>query len=288
MKLFNSAVLGSVACLLAIGGAEAADLPVKAKAVEYVRICSLYGNGFYFIPGTDTCIKLGGYLRADLNLNGGGIQGTPAWSGAAGQKNQLSNYYFARARENLNVDTRTATEYGVVRTFFDANFSWTTGTYAAANAGGVGGTVYSAAAQSGGVGGVGNPSDGGTSGGAFALNFAFIQFAGFTIGRSASQFDAPFAGYPANITDALLGGHSDTTGVNQFTYTASFGQGVTGTISLQDQVNYYQTTLWNASGLTAAALPAARTAATVSAARGRPTSSAWFASTRPGACSRPR
>ena len=108
----------------------------QAKAVEYVRICSLYGNGFYFIPGTDTCIKLGGYLRADVTFNGGGIQGTPAWSGAAGQKSRLSNYYFARARENLNIDTRTATEYGVVRTYFDANFSWTSGTYAATGAGG--------------------------------------------------------------------------------------------------------------------------------------------------------
>ena len=44
-----------------MGGAQAADLPVKAKAVEYVRICSLYGAGFFYIPGTDTCIKLGGY-----------------------------------------------------------------------------------------------------------------------------------------------------------------------------------------------------------------------------------
>ena len=144
MKIFNSTVLGAAACLVALSGAQAADLPVKAKAVEYVRICSLYGNGFYFIPGTDTCIKLGGYLRADVTFNGGGIQGTPAWSGLAGQKSRLSNYYFARARENLNVDTRTATEYGVVRTYFDVNFSWTTGTYAAAAAGGVGGTTYSA------------------------------------------------------------------------------------------------------------------------------------------------
>jgi hypothetical protein len=51
--------------------AQAADLPVKAKAVEYVKICSLYGAGFYYIPGTDTCIKIGGYLRADVTFNGG-------------------------------------------------------------------------------------------------------------------------------------------------------------------------------------------------------------------------
>ena len=64
-------ILGSAAALLAIGGAQAADLPVKAKAVEYVRICSAYGAGFWYIPGTDTCIKVGGYLRADTTFNGG-------------------------------------------------------------------------------------------------------------------------------------------------------------------------------------------------------------------------
>ena len=65
MKMVKSLILGSAAGLIAMSGAQAADLPVKAKAVEYVRICSLYGAGFYYMPGTDTCIKLGGYLRAD-------------------------------------------------------------------------------------------------------------------------------------------------------------------------------------------------------------------------------
>ena len=32
-------ILGSAAGLIAMSGAQAADLPVKAKAVEYVRIC---------------------------------------------------------------------------------------------------------------------------------------------------------------------------------------------------------------------------------------------------------
>ena len=65
---FKSLLLGSVAGLVAAGGAQAADLPLKAKAVEYVRICSLYGAGFYYIPGTDTCIKLGGYRPRRLIL----------------------------------------------------------------------------------------------------------------------------------------------------------------------------------------------------------------------------
>ena len=71
MKMVKSLILGSAAGLLAMSGAQAADLPVKAKAVEYVRICSLYGAGFFYIPGTDTCIKLGGYLRIDTTFNGG-------------------------------------------------------------------------------------------------------------------------------------------------------------------------------------------------------------------------
>ena len=62
MKMVKSLILGSAAGLLAMGGAQAADLPVKAKAVEYVKICSLYGAGFFYIPGTD--LHQAGWLYA--------------------------------------------------------------------------------------------------------------------------------------------------------------------------------------------------------------------------------
>src|ERR1700716_3323248 len=114
-------ILGTAAGLLAIGGAQAADLPVQAKAVEYVRICSLYGAGFFYIPGTDPCIKLGGYLRVDTTFNGG-VHGQPAWSGDLGQHNRYADYFSSRSRLALTIDTRTATEYGVVRTFGQADF----------------------------------------------------------------------------------------------------------------------------------------------------------------------
>jgi hypothetical protein len=52
MKMVRSLILGSTAAFAAMSGAQAADLPVKAKAVEYVRVCSLYGAGFFYIPGT--------------------------------------------------------------------------------------------------------------------------------------------------------------------------------------------------------------------------------------------
>src|SRR5215467_8546838 len=145
MKMVKSLILGSAAGLLAMGGAQAADLPVKAKAVEYVKVCSLYGAGFWYIPGTDTCIKLGGYLRADAviasnsdfsgNFSSNNAQSTPG-------QGRLGNYYTLRAREDLNIDTRTATEYGVVRTYADIVFSWTTGNYVGTNST-TGTTAYS-------------------------------------------------------------------------------------------------------------------------------------------------
>jgi len=123
MKMVKSLILGSAAGLVAMSGAQAADLPVKAKAVEYVRICSLYGAGFFYIPGTDTCIKLGGYVRIDTTFNGG-TYGQPFYSGDAGQQNRFRDYFNSRSRMALTVDTRTATEYGVVRTFGQGDFQF--------------------------------------------------------------------------------------------------------------------------------------------------------------------
>jgi hypothetical protein len=236
MKMVKSLILGSAAGLVAMSGAQAADLPVKAKAVEYVRICSLYGAGFYYIPGTDTCIKLGGYLRVETAFNASVFNG--AYSTQLGAQNRLSNYYTARSRQDLTVDTRTATEYGVVRTFFDATFSWTTGSYAG-NAAVPGATIYSGAAP------VGNPSDGGIAGGSVGVYHAFIQFAGFTMGKTISPFDSPWQNYPGNNFDGLVGGSGDVTAVNQLTYDAQFGNGVSGTLAVVDPTAYHQSNLFN-------------------------------------------
>jgi hypothetical protein len=51
MKMVKNLLLGTAAGLVAVAGAEAADLPVKAKPVEYVKICSVYGEGFLLHPG---------------------------------------------------------------------------------------------------------------------------------------------------------------------------------------------------------------------------------------------
>ncbi|MDU6729357.1 MAG: porin, partial [Bradyrhizobium sp.] len=193
MKTMRGLLLATGAALLSTAAAQAADLPLKAKAVEYVKVCSLYGTGFYYIPGTDTCIKLGGYLRAETalwtNSNYGG-----AYSGQAGADNRLSNRYQMRSRENLNIDTRTATEYGVVRTYFETVMNWTSGSYAGA---GAGATSYTGDA---------------ISGGSIGVYYAFIQFAGFTMGKAVSTFDAPWTNYPGNNFDGLVGGSGSNNG----------------------------------------------------------------------------
>ena len=216
MKMVKSLILGSAAGLLAMSGAQAADLPVKAKAVEYVRICSLYGAGFFYIPGTDTCIKLGGYLRVDTTFNGS-IYDQPAWSGDLGQQNRYRDYFASRSRMALTVDTRTATEYGVVRTFGQGDFQFTTQGNNTANP-----ASFTGSASAGtNTGLLNQPGEG-----YVAVEMVFIQFAGFTFGKSASAYATPWHGYPGNNTSFLLGGHDTVTGVNNIQYSAQFGNGV--------------------------------------------------------------
>ncbi len=246
MKMIKGLLLGSAAGLLAVGGAQAADLPLKAKAVEYVKVCSLYGAGFYYIPGTDTCLKLGGYLRVDVlaNTNTDDIGNV---AGQGGVKNRFTNGYTWRSREDLSIDTRTATEYGVVRTFADMTFSWTTDSYAGT---GTGATVYGPLGSGTTTLSLPNNAGSGTvAGGTLGVYYAFIQFAGFTIGKAISQFSAPWTNYPGNNFDGLVGGGGDVTGVNQFTYTWQFGNGMSFALSAQDQVAYYQAGVMNLGAL---------------------------------------
>src|SRR6516225_9608468 len=71
MKMVKTLLLGTAACFVAVAGAQAADMPVKAAAVAFVKICNLYGDGFYYLPGTDICVKIGGYVRAEYSQYGG-------------------------------------------------------------------------------------------------------------------------------------------------------------------------------------------------------------------------
>lgn len=207
MSKIKSLVLGSAAGLVAIGGAQAADLPVKAKAVEYVKVCSLYGAGFYYIPGTDTCIRLGGYLRAEVTFNGAPTDG-PYLNGSGAASSRNANDYQSRARAMIQIDTRTATEYGVVRTFAAVAPQFSS-----------------------------NPptASGLLSVGDIKVENAFVQFAGFTFGRSYSAYTTPWNGYPGNIGSGLWGGPTFDSGVNNIQYTWQFGNGFSASIGADEQ-----------------------------------------------------
>jgi len=104
----KSLLIGSAAALAAVSGAQAADAIVAAEPepMEYVRVCDAFGTGFFYIPGTETCLKFGGYVRFQTNFgrdefNSG--RGTSDWDS------------FTRAQ--FEIDTRTDTELGALRGF---------------------------------------------------------------------------------------------------------------------------------------------------------------------------
>jgi hypothetical protein len=201
MKMVKSLLLGSAAGLVAVAGAQAADLPVKAKPVQYVKICSLYGVGFYYIPGTDMCIKIGGWVRAEY---GWGSNGSFTWGPFNNNSySRVTNDSVMRARGYITADARNQSEYGTVRGYIAVGLSENdVGLNTAANT--------------------------------FSANRAFIQWAGFTFGRAQSFFD--FYSVPATSYWGIFPA-SDTgdPGWLVFGYTAQFGNGFSATISAEER-----------------------------------------------------
>ncbi|WP_182085631.1 porin [Aureimonas sp. ME7] len=105
----KSLLLGSAAALVAVSGARAADaiVAVEPEPVDYVRVCDVYGKGFYYIPGTETCLSVGGYVRFQVN-----VAGDPAVN-LEGDDYQVAS----RVRARLNFDAREETELGTLRAF---------------------------------------------------------------------------------------------------------------------------------------------------------------------------
>ncbi|MEW6257713.1 MAG: porin [Pseudomonadota bacterium] len=215
MKMVKSLLLGSAAGLAAVAGAQAADLPVKAKAVEYVKVCSAYGAGYYYVPGTDTCLKLGGYARFDTYINAVGTFNPAISSVGAVAFNAPGNAvagfpftttdtpdYLTRARGVMDVDARTATDYGVLRSYVRFGGNWDS-----------------------------QASAGSPAGGSLYFERAFIQFAGFTFGYTQSFFDT---GINYMMTTPLAGSNTWTSAI---AYTAQFGNGFSATIALEDAAN---------------------------------------------------
>lgn len=210
MKL-KSLLLGSVAALSFGAFASAADLP-SAKAVSYA--CDSFGAGFFSLPGTDTCLKIGGFVRADYLVHENNATAA-RWDNAkdiallapGALVAQQSDTFATRSRAQVDIDARSKTEYGPLRAF--ARFRTDTRSDSA-NAGSIlSHVVYP--------------------------YYAFVQFAGLTAGMAQSQFD--FLTY--NWLDSYTAGYTfSDRQVNLLAYTFTAAGGFYATVSLEDS-NFY-------------------------------------------------
>jgi hypothetical protein len=102
-------LMSSAAALAALTSAQAADAIVAAEPepVEYVRVCDAYGSGYFYIPGTETCLKISGYVRFQVNAG-------PNASATIGNGTYVANDtdWDAYTRGQVQFTAKSDTEYG--------------------------------------------------------------------------------------------------------------------------------------------------------------------------------
>ncbi|WP_306141531.1 porin [Roseibium sp. MMSF_3412] len=185
MKL-KTLLLGAAAAATATT-AQAADLPVAPEPVDYVRICDTYGSRFYYIPGTETCLRVGGRLRTQVIVNN--VLDDGAWA------DRDEDGYSWLSRGYVYLDSRTATEFGTLRTYT---------------------SIY------------GTVTNGGNS---VTLDNAYIQWGGLTAGYLGSNFNI----YTGQVFMGVVTRDWADSTLNQLAYTAAFGDGFSATIALEDR-----------------------------------------------------
>ena len=183
----STALLLPFAALVGAPAAMAADLPVAPEPVDYVRVCDAYGTGFFYIPGSDTCLRISGAIRAEYRFNDMGDHGN-SWD------DRSDNGTSSRARAYLYMDSRTNTEYGLLRTYMETYFTQDSG------------------------------ADEATT-----LNKAFVQFGNFTFGKTQSFWDF-WTGYAFGANTYMYSDQKTWAAA----YTAAFGNGLSGTLSVED------------------------------------------------------
>ncbi|PRH84361.1 hypothetical protein C5L14_27895 [Labrys okinawensis] len=206
----KSLLLGAAAGIAAIGTAQAADLPMtKGEAVEYVKVCSAFGPGFFYIPGSDTCLKIGGEIRADYRVFGGSKNY---------QFNRGDNRSAFNTQARIWFDARTETDWGLLRSYFQIN------------------------ADSHKIGG---PRDSTYNSNTFSIDKAFIQFGGLTAGYAHSFFGF----YDNDWGDTIWAPYyAESNTVNLIAYTAQFGGGFSATLSIEDGRDHRANALTNFQG----------------------------------------
>jgi hypothetical protein len=170
--------LASAAALASASASFAADAIVAAEpeAVEYVRVCDAYGTGYFYIPGTETCLKIGGYLRFDVGFGAGDAY-----------KNNSNEDWGARTRAKVWFDAKSETEYGPLwsRIVLEGN------------------NRPNDLSFNNGISG-GNSTDLGGDLTGVRIDQAFIDIAGLRVGKFVSWWDDDFSGETdamANVTN---------------------------------------------------------------------------------------
>jgi len=195
--------LGSVAALIATSTAHAADAVVsEPEAVEYVRVCDAYGAGYFYIPGTETCLRIHGYVRYDVT----GGDNVYARTADDLKRNTWGNL----ARATLRASTASETELGTLTTFTELRFDW----------------------DGDGNGEKNGYDNGGTDA---SLRYAYIQLGGLRVGLDESAF-VTFTGYLGNVIndDVILAGGYRT---NLISYTFTGENGFSAILSLEEGGN---------------------------------------------------
>ncbi|HEY8614110.1 MAG TPA: porin, partial [Roseomonas sp.] len=187
--------------------------------------CDAYGAGFFYIPGTDTCLKVGGYVRVDydyrpqrnstgyIRLPNGGPGFAPGnYLYSANTGDLTTNGFYARG--TVQMDARTQTAWGTVQTVMALRMDTGSGVMER-----IGGTTTA------------NIGTQGVT--ATTLESAYIRFAGFTFGQAAQPFD--FKSAWAWNTPWATGWPN---GVRQLAYTHVFGGGFSATVAATDARAY--------------------------------------------------
>jgi hypothetical protein len=227
MTLTKSLLLGSAATLVVVAGAQAADLPTKkgAPAAEYVKVCKVGDIAGFIIPGSDTCLKISGYVNAQIaagnvtderQIQGGvGNFGVEVTTSAAKYVSDIGYY----TRGQVNFDAVTNTAMGPLLAHIELQ------------------------------GDAGDNRFDSTSGGT-VINSAYVQWAGVTAGKHGSFYDYLAGG--DTWKDFFSPDHSGTP-INLLAYTATFGGGFSATLSLEQNesvagVNIYYSNTIHGSG----------------------------------------
>lgn len=117
----KSLLIGSAAALSTVTGAYAADAVVAAEPepMEYVRVCDAYGAGFFYIPGTETCLSISGYVWYQVGPAANVVVG------ANGYAHFDITGFTKNVRARVNFDARSETEWGTLRSYIRLQSTWT-------------------------------------------------------------------------------------------------------------------------------------------------------------------